>query len=333
MSSISAETRRARVVPLDAAGYKRHRIHGEDRVWAETNCYTDLVVELVHGLRREPVAMLPFTLAVDFEGDQWTFFKPPHSDLLELYGLDVQELAIWRTLLDHVVEQVGAGRPVLVELDSFYLPDTAGTAYGLAHQKTTVGVNEIDPEAGFMGYFHNQGYFEVAGDDFAELFLRSGAPHERVLPPYVEVVKIVPGFPPPRGAALVDASLAAMKRQLSRAPRDNPFPRFKARFEADLDSLLASDIAHFHKYSFATLRQYGACFELARTYLGWLGEQGVAGLEVPAAAFGQIAETAKAFQFQLARSMARKKPLDLAPLDAMGAQWEVGMTLLRSRYA
>jgi hypothetical protein len=30
--------------------------------------------------------------------------------------------------------------------------------------------------------------------------------------------------------------------------------------------------------------------------------------------------------------MARKKPLDLAPLDAMGAQWDVGMTLLKTRY-
>jgi hypothetical protein len=31
--------------------------------------------------------------------------------------------------------------------------------------------------------------------------------------------------------------------------------------------------------------------------------------------------------------MARKRPLDLAPLDEMGAQWDVAMTLLRSRYA
>ena len=68
-------------------------------------------------------------------------------------------------------------------------------------------------------------------------------------------------------------------------------------------------------------------------YAIWLGARGVAGLEVPRSAFASIAQTAKSFQFQLARSMARKKPLDTAPLDTMGAQWEVGMTLLQSRYA
>jgi len=303
--------------------YRRHRIHGEDRTWAETNCYTDLLVELVHALGHESIAMLPFTLAIDFEGDQWTFFKPSHADIAALYGLDIQELAIWRPVIEHVEEQVSAARPVLVELDSFYLPDTAGTAYKLVHQKTTVGVTEIDVAAGRMGYFHNQSFYSLGGEDFQRIFDIRG------LPPYVEFVKKVPDFVAPD---LVETSLAMLRSHLARAPRDNPFVRFKARFARDLDTLLAADIEQFHKYSFATLRQYGACFELAETYLRWLGENGVAGLEVSCGAFQQISQTAKAFQFQLARSMARKKPLDLAPLDAMGAQWEVGMTLLRSRY-
>ena len=332
MSSISAETRASRIAALDPATYKRHAIHGEGRTWAETNCYTDLLVEMLHGMGHEPIAVLPFTLAIDFEGDQWTFFKPPHGDVLDLYGLDIQELAIWKPLVDHVAEQVAAGRPVLVELDSFYLPDTAGTAYQLAHQKTTVGVNEIDVEAQRLGYFHNQGYHALEGDDFRELFLLDGLPHERVLPPYVEFVKPVASFAAPKGPALVEASLAKLKQQLARAPRDNPFTRFKARFGEDLDGLLAADIDRFHKYSFATWRQFGACYELSETYLRWLGEQGVAGLEVPCNSFQQISQGAKAFQFQLARAMARRKPLDLTPLDAMGAHWDIGMTLLQSRY-
>jgi hypothetical protein len=303
--------------------YRRHRIHGEDRTWAETNCYTDLLIELAHSLGHEPIAMLPFTLAIDFEGDQWTFFKPALSDLAALYGLDIQELAIWRPVIEHVEEQVHAGRPVLVELDSFFLPDTAGTAYKLAHQKTTVGVDDIDVAAARMGYFHNQGYYAVEGEDFRRIFDITG------LPPYAEFVKTVPGFLAPD---LVETSLGLLRGHLARAPRDNPFTRFKARFARDLEQLLAADLDHFHKYSFATLRQYGACFELAETYLRWLGEKGIAGLEVSCGAFQQISQTAKAFQFQLARSMARKKPLDLAPLDAMAAQWDVGMTLLRSRY-
>jgi hypothetical protein len=327
MSSVSAEPRAKRVAPLDPSSYKRHAIHGEERTWTETNCYTDLVIELVHGLGHDPVAMLAFTLAIDFEGDQWTFFKPSHADLMALYGLDVQELAMWKDPIRHVEEQVGAGRPVLIELDSFWLPDTSGTAYGIAHQKTTVGVNEIDVERGYMAYFHNQGFYGVDGEDFRKLW------EPGPLPPYVEFVKPAPQFAAPQGAQQLAISLAMLKAHLARAPRQNPFARFKSRLVDDLESLLASDMAHFHKYSFATLRQYGACFELAETYLGWLLVNGVSGLEVPRAAFATISQTAKAFQFQLARSMARRKTLDLAPLDAMAAQWDVGMTLLQSRYA
>ena len=72
----SAEIGPAAIPGLDPAHYRRHAIHGEDRGWAETNCYTDVMVELVHSAGHEPEAMLAFTLAIDFEGDQWTFFKP-----------------------------------------------------------------------------------------------------------------------------------------------------------------------------------------------------------------------------------------------------------------
>ena len=75
-----------RVTDLNPATYQRHLIHGEQRVWPETNCYTDVIIELLHGLGREPIAALPFAFAIDFEGDQWTFFKFPDSDLDELSG-------------------------------------------------------------------------------------------------------------------------------------------------------------------------------------------------------------------------------------------------------
>lgn len=329
----SAESRRLQIAALDPATYRRHPIHGEARVWAETNCYTDLLIELAHGLGFEPTAALAFTLAVDFEGDQWTFFKPPAADLHELYGFDLQELAIWRPLAEHVAEQVEAGRPVLVELDSWFLPDTAGTAYRLAHTKTTVGVNEIDLGGRRMGYFHNAGYYVVQGDDFRDLFQLEGPAHDRVLPPYVEFVKWRTGFAPPRDGALAEASRALLARHLGRAPTDNPFPRFRARLEHDLAWLMEGDIARFHAYSFANLRQYGACFELAETYLRWLAGQGVARLETPALALRNIAETAKQLQFQLARAMARRRPLELAPVDAMAAQWDLALGELRRCHA
>ena len=329
----SAESRRLQIAALDPATYRRHPIHGAERIWAETNCYTDLLIELAHGLGFEPTAALAFTLAVDFEGDQWTFFKPPAADLHELYGFDLQELAIWRPLALHVAEQVEAGRPVLVELDSWFLPDTAGTAYRLAHTKTTVGVNEIDLGRGRMGYFHNAGYFVVEGDDFRDLFQLDGPPHDRVLPPYVEFVKWRAGFTPPRAAALAEASRALLARHLARAPSSNPFPRFRERLERDLAWLMEGDRARFHAYSFANLRQYGACFELGETYLRWLAGCGVRRLEAPALALRNIAETAKQFQFQLARAMARAKPLDLTPVDAMAAQWDLALGELARHHA
>ena len=66
------------VIPgLTQATYSRHALHGEGVIWPEKNCYADLWIELLHAQKLAPEAMLPFVLAVDFEGDQWTFFKPP----------------------------------------------------------------------------------------------------------------------------------------------------------------------------------------------------------------------------------------------------------------
>lgn len=319
------------ILALDARTYRPHAIHGAERVWTETNCYVDLLIELIHAHGFEPIAALPFTLGIDFEGDQWTFFKFPHHDLLALYGLDIQELAIWRPLIDHIEEQVGAGKPVLVELDSWYLPDTAGTAYQLDHVKTTVAINLIDRTNRRLGYFHNQSYFELQGDDFTQIFQLEGLVHPRMLPPYVEFAR----FRDSRLSSneLLDCSLDILQHHLQLIPKINPFLAFKERFAQDMDWLLSSEIETFHKYSFATLRQYGACFELTQTYTDWLSKQGIDNLESATTAFGELSQTAKAMQFQLARSMARKKPLDLATIDTMAAAWERGMSALHNRFS
>jgi hypothetical protein len=336
----SPDPRPFAVARLDPATYRRHPIHGEDRAWRETNCYTDLIVEMAHALRFDPVAMLPYTLAIDFEGDQWTFFKPSSTELYELYGFDIQELAISRPLVAHVVEQVEAGRAVLVEVDSWYLPDTAGTAYQVAHAKTTIGVNRIDLAANRMGYFHNAGYFEVEGDDFRRVLRidekqKPGSDPGLTpisLPPYVEFVKWRRDFVPPRNGTLVGRSLEIARRHVERIPATNPFPRFKERFERDLGQLVCKSLC-FHDYSFANLRQFGASYELAATWLRWLAGHGISSVEEPAAALQAIADGAKAFQFQLARAVNRGRALDTAPLDAMAAQWDIAMEPLRKRLA
>lgn len=317
-----------RIVDLDPATYQRHAIHQGDRIWAETNCYTDIIIELLHGLGHEPIAALPFTLGIDFELDQWTFFKVPHADIEELYALSIQELAPWRPLVEHIEEQVAAGRPVLVELDSWFLPDTAGTAYRRAHVKTTVAVNEIDRSGRSMGYFHNQGYYRLEGEDFDEILQLAGPPHPRVLPPFIELVKPLPRARALVGAERVDASRGLLRRHLRRLPEHNPLLAFRDRMEKDAAWLMEAELDLFHAYSFATLRQYGACYELSATFLAWLGAQGVGETEGPRRALEQVSQGTKALQFQLARAMARKRPVDLAPLTEMARLWDQAMTAL-----
>jgi hypothetical protein len=311
---------RQQLLALDPQSYARHRLHEQERDWAETNCYVDVWIELLHAWGFEPIAALPFTLGIDFEGDQWTFFKFPLADLFELYSLDVQELALWRPLPSHIEEQLALGRPLLVELDSFYLPDTAGSAYQLEHVKTTVAIVEIDPKNEHLGYFHGQGYYHLQGDDFANVFHTRGHIDPAILPPYCEVVKRR-SSPPLRGDALLRASLRLLSQHLQRLPESNPFEKFRVRFEADLKWLVDEPLATFHQYSFATLRQFGACYEVAGAYLIWLQAQGVTDVEKPIESIRWIANAAKTVQFQLARAMARKKPIDLLPIDQMAEHW------------
>ena len=59
----------------------------------------------------------------DFEGDHFTFFKFPLEDLEALFGLAVQELAIYDSVESHTLSQLERGRLVLIEVDSHWLPD------------------------------------------------------------------------------------------------------------------------------------------------------------------------------------------------------------------
>jgi hypothetical protein len=319
------------VWPLDPAAYARHPLHLGDRSWPESNCYVDLWIELLHTAGLEPTAALPFTFAVDLEGDQWTFLKVPLADLHTLYGVEVIELNIWRPLLWHVQEQLALARPSIVEVDAFYLPDTAGTSYRSEHVKTTIAAQAMDDDARRLGYFHNAGYFELEGLDFTGLFGLEPT-GTTGLPPYVEVAKVLPRAPH-RGAALVASSLDVLRNQLARRPQDNPFRRYAPRLAADLESLAAEPLAAFHGYAFATLRQCGAAFDLGAEYLRWLQTNGERGLEETISACEVIASTAKTLQFKTARLVNAHRPFDPIPmLDTMADAWEVTMTGLTARY-
>lgn len=321
---------KASLLSLDAATYQSHALHRGERAWLETNCYVDLWIEVLaaHGL--DPHACLAFTLASGFEGDQWLFFKPPPDELWELYGVEIQELNIWRSLLEHASEQLERGRLVLVEVDAFHLPDTAGVSYRKAHTKTTIGIESLDREARSLGYFHNAGYFALEGEDFGALFGLGGARVVDALAPYTEFARIERARAL-AGAALVERSRALLQKHLERAPRDNPLSRLRERVLSDLPWLTGQPPDTFHAYAFSTLRQCGACFELAASYLRWLGARGSAGLGEAADAFDNLSGQAKAVQFKAARAALLRRPVELAPaLGEMEQSWREGMDRLRA---
>jgi hypothetical protein len=313
---------RVAVLPaLDAAAYTRHALHAEDRVWVEKNCYVDVVIELVHALGCEPLAVLPFVHAIDFDDDQWTFFKPPHDELRDLYGVDFQELNVWRPLAEHVQTHLAAGRFVSTEADAFHLPDTAGTDYQRQHTKSTIIIQDFDLEARRLGYFHNAGYFTLEGDDFARTFRVGVEPDPTFMPLFAESVRVdrLVKRPPDELRA---RSRALLARHLARRPKDNPVARFGARFAAELPALTQAGLAHYHAWAFATTRQLGAAAELAAAHVDWLGD---ASLAPAAAAFTTISTTCKAFILKGARAVNAKKPLDArAMFDEMAAAWQAG---------
>jgi len=320
---------RLQIWDLAPATYARHPLHCGDRGWCEANCSVDLWIELLHTAGHQPIAALPFVFTVEVEGDQWTFFKFPFGDLEALFGVDVFELNVWRSLKDHVAEQVARGRPAIVEVDAFYLPDTLGTSYQTEHVKTSIGIQALDDNERWLGYFHNAGYFELAGEDFAGIFrLEQPLADPRFLPPYVEVVKL--DKPPTQtDGTLIDASIALLRKHLARRPVENPFHRYAAGLSKDLEWLDGKPLASFHNYAFATLRQCGAAFELGAAYLRWLEADGQRGLGRAVEGCSEIAATAKALQFKAARAVNTRRRLDAEPmLQAMATAWDDTMTSL-----
>lgn len=311
--SISTATQLTSLSGKDPSEYVRHRLHGEGRSYGETNCYTDIIIELLHATGHEPLAAFGHLVRMDFEGDQWTFFKPPPEDLELLFGLDIHEMQPYRPLPVQIAEQLERGRTIIVELDAWYLPDTASTSYRREHVKTSVAADAIDPEAQTLRYFHGPGLFELGGADFRGVFRLDAV--EEALPPYTELVRFDAGIPL-AGEALRAASAELLRGHLVRRPQDNPFERFAAQLERTLPELMAGELSDYHAYAFATVRMAGSAFEVAGSYAHWLlGEQG----EAAVAAMSEIVDGCKALSFRLAR----RKPFDPAPLLAgMAGAWE-----------
>lgn len=307
---------------LAPESYRPHALHDAARMWPETNCYVDLWIEVLNALGTVPEAMLGFTLAQDFEGDQFTFFKVPLEDLETLYGIRCTELAIYDRVEAHVLAQLARKKLCLVEVDGYFLPDTRGVAYRQEHGKTTVAINRLDLAGRRLDYFHNGGFFRLDGEDFDGLFHRNDGPDALPFLPYTEFARL-PAASPDEAHLRREAEQLLM-RHFTRRPAANPVAAFAAVFPAEVETLAERPFGFFHTYAFNTLRQLGANFELAASHLDWIAPNG--GLAEAADAARRISETAKSVQFQLARAVTRRKfaPLTTA-LDPAVEAWD-GLT-------
>jgi len=303
---------------LDPAAYTPHRVHADDRAYPETNCYADIVIELLHARGDEPLAVLGRAVRTDFEGDQFTFFKPDPHDLETLFGLDIHEVQPYRSLPDQIAEQIAEGRTLIVELDSWYLPDTHATAYRREHVKSSAIMEAIDPAARRLHYFHNQSLFALEGEDYDGALRVGVEPGDDHLPPYAEIVRFDAGDRL-EGEELRAASLRSFGDHVRKRPSTNPFERFAAALDADLPRLLEQSHADYHAYAFATVRMAGSAFELLAAHVDWLfGDDG----RPAVAALDAVVGGSKAFSFKLAR----RKPFDPQPLlGQVGAAWDEAM--------
>jgi hypothetical protein len=278
--------------------------------------------------------MLACTLAIDFEGDQWTFYKPSHTDLYVLYGIQVEELTLWKGLVPHVVEQVDRVRIPLVEVDSFYLPDTEGRDYGTTHTKTTVGIESIDPSREYLRYFHNRGRFTLTGADYRGVLRLEPEASDSDLMPYAEIAKVDRVRRLDKGV-LFQACREIVLRAMGRRPTVNPIARYAASVEADLSALIASEAdGHdlYDLYAFASIRQCGSGFAFSADCLRWLAEEegGARAAWVEAAnCFARISSLASMLVLKMARIVHSGRSKDLSEtFDEMASCWEQGMVAI-----
>jgi hypothetical protein len=281
---------------MDPSHYEPHASHCAGRSYRETNCYADVLIELLHSRGHEPLAVLGFIARTDWEGDQFTYSKPQPADMERLFGIDVHEMLPHRSVPEHIREQLSHGRTVLVEIDAYYLPDTAGTSYRTDHLKTTIAPDWIDEQQERLRYFHNGGLWDLDGEDYRGAF--------RQLPHFTEAAK--------------ELLIAHYRRR----PAVNPFLSWSERLPSDMERLSGRDVKASHEYAFVTVRMVGSAFELFADHVEWLlGEDGAEA----ARDFRAIAEQSMAVSFRIARL----RPFDAAEvLGPTIEAWQRGMESL-----
>ena len=163
---------------------------------------------------------------------------------------------------EQIAEQIAAGRTIIVELDSWYLPDTAATSYRTAHVKI------VGRRRGDRPRRRAAALLPQRRPARAE---RRGLP--RRLPPRARVLGRRPAAVHRdrrfdaggalHGDELRDAARELCAHHLALRPgrtRSRASPRSSS---ATCPALLEGDAQVYHAYAFATVRMVGAGFEVA----------------------------------------------------------------------
>jgi hypothetical protein len=184
-----------------------------------------------------------------------------------------------------------------------------------------------------LGYFHNAGYYELEGEDFARTFRLDAEPDPTFLPLFAEVVRLDRRIARP-AAELAGLSRELWKRHLARRPHANPIRRFEERFGADLPQIQEKGLAYYHAWAFGTVRQLGAAFELSSQNLKWLARTANLTALTPAIeAFDLIASGSKTLILKGARAANSRRPFDGSALfDELARAWERGFDSLEHAF-
>lgn len=255
--------------PSSLAAHIPHVLHTGQRLWNRANSYASLWIELLHGWGFEPLAALACTVALEFDGDQFTVLSLPADDLKVLYGVTTFRLAIYDRLEAHIDKQTDAGNVVLTDVDTFHLPDVP-SLYGTLHGPTLVGIDRLDMAACTASYYRQGRHYELGGDDYRGVFRQPALVegYHDALIRHVECAKRA--FPPVSDEALAAVSVQLLRRHLSRVPQRSPIAAFRSTLVSALEKLANGGETFRHSFAYGTLSQIGSHFELFTAYLQWL---------------------------------------------------------------
>ena len=225
------------------------------------------LIELLHARGHEPGwRCWRSPVAIDFEGDQWTFLQPAPGDLERLYGVDVHEMQPVGAPARPDGEQLRtAGTHDRRAATRGFLPDTAG--HGLPRASTSrrsIAARRDRPRRRRrLRYFHNPGLHELGGEDYRGVLARRRAGEP--LTPYTELVRVDPRR---RGRLRAAARELLARSTCAPAPPDDPFDRFGRGSSRPPD--LLEGRRGLPRLRVRDRAQVGAAFELLQTHAGWL---------------------------------------------------------------